>query len=101
MFIGKLTTLAAAWDGGLAWLAVIAVINSVASLFYYLRWLASMFSRAHAPPFSPSSRSPVAAATRVQRRWAARTAVTGAVSVLVLDIVAGGILSIASSPLVH
>jgi NADH-quinone oxidoreductase subunit N len=101
VFVGKLTTLAAAWDGGLAWLAIIAVINSVASLFYYLRWLAPMFSRAVALPLSPSASSPVAAVARVRRRWAAGSAVTGAASVLVLGIVAGGILSIAGSPLVH
>ena len=101
VFVGKLTTLAAAWDGGLVWLVVIAVINSVASLFYYLRWLAPMFSRASALPFSPSTPSPVAAAARARRRWAARSAVTGAVTVLILGIVAGGILSIAGAPLAH
>ena len=101
VFVGKLTTLAAAWDGGLAWLAVLAAINSVASLFYYLRWLAPMFSHAPALPFSPPTSPPVTAATRARRRWAARSALTGAISVLVLGIVAGGILSIANMPLAH
>ena len=101
VFAGKLTTLAAAWDGGLVWLVVIAVINSVASLYYYLRWLAPMFSRTPAISYPTATLSPVAAAARARRRWAAHSAVTGAVSVLVLGIVAGGILSIAGSPLVH
>ncbi|WP_304481703.1 proton-conducting transporter membrane subunit, partial [Cryobacterium sp. Y11] len=101
VFIGKLTTLAAAWDGGLVWLVIIAVINSVASLFYYLRWLAPMFSRAPVPPFSPPTSSPATAAARVRRRWAARSAITGATSILILGIVAGGILSIANTPLSH
>ncbi len=40
VFFGKLGVFAAAVDGGYAWLAVLAVVNTVASLFYYLRWIA-------------------------------------------------------------
>lgn len=40
VFVGKLAVFTAAWDGGLAWLVVLAAINTVASLFYYLRWIA-------------------------------------------------------------
>lgn len=40
VFVGKLAVFNAATDGGLGWLMVIAAINTVASLFYYLRWLA-------------------------------------------------------------
>ncbi len=36
-FVGKLTLFMATIDGGYGWLAVIAVANTVASLFYYLR----------------------------------------------------------------
>lgn len=39
IFIGKLTTMAATWDAGLAWLAVTIAVNTVVSLFYYLRWI--------------------------------------------------------------
>ncbi|GAA0972740.1 NADH-quinone oxidoreductase subunit N [Nocardioides aquaticus] len=39
VFIGKLTTMGATWGAGLAWLAVAIALNSVVSLFYYLRWL--------------------------------------------------------------
>ena len=39
VFVGKLTTTAAAWDGGHAWLAVLVFLNTVVSLFYYLRWI--------------------------------------------------------------
>lgn len=46
IFVGKLTTASAAWDGGIAWLAVAVMVNSVASLFYYLRWIAPSFTRA-------------------------------------------------------
>ncbi|MFE0677664.1 NADH-quinone oxidoreductase subunit N [Streptomyces sp. NPDC058867] len=40
VFLGKLEAFSAAFDGGYAWLAVVAAVNTVASLFYYLRWIA-------------------------------------------------------------
>lgn len=43
VFVGKLTVFTAAIDGGLTWLAVLAVVNTVASVFYYLRWIAPAF----------------------------------------------------------
>lgn len=39
-FVGKLELFTAAIDAGLSWLAVVAVINTVISLVYYLRLLA-------------------------------------------------------------
>jgi NADH-quinone oxidoreductase subunit N len=39
VFFGKLTVFTAALDGGFAWLLVLAAINTVASVFYYLRWI--------------------------------------------------------------
>jgi NADH-quinone oxidoreductase subunit N len=39
VFAGKLTVFTAAFDGGYAWLVVVAALNTVASLFYYLRWI--------------------------------------------------------------
>ncbi|MBI0293215.1 NADH-quinone oxidoreductase subunit N [Streptomyces sp. PRKS01-29] len=44
VFLGKLEAFSAAFDGGYAWLAVLAAINTVASLFYYLRWIAPALS---------------------------------------------------------
>ncbi|WP_208092467.1 NADH-quinone oxidoreductase subunit N [Blastococcus xanthinilyticus] len=58
VFVGKLAVFVAAWDGGLAWLVVIAAINTVASLFYYLRWIAPAATRVAA------SESTTAAARR-------------------------------------
>jgi NADH-quinone oxidoreductase subunit N len=43
VFVGKLEVFTAAIDGGYGWLAALAVVNTVASLFYYLRWLAPAF----------------------------------------------------------
>jgi NADH-quinone oxidoreductase subunit N len=40
VFVGKLAVFSAAWDGALVWLVVLAAVNTVASLFYYLRWIA-------------------------------------------------------------
>ena len=39
VFIGKLTAMGATWDAGLAWLPVAIALNTVVSLFYYLRWM--------------------------------------------------------------
>lgn len=45
VFVGKLTTAGAAWDGGAAWLAVVVFVNTLISLFYYLRWIAPCYQR--------------------------------------------------------
>ncbi|WP_151477420.1 NADH-quinone oxidoreductase subunit N [Streptomyces albicerus] len=45
VFLGKLEIFTAAVDGGYAWLAVLAAVNTVASLFYYLRWIVPAVSR--------------------------------------------------------
>ncbi len=39
-FVGKLEVFTAAIDAGQTWLAVVAVINTLVSLFYYLRVIA-------------------------------------------------------------
>lgn len=64
VFAGKLTTFTAAWDGGLAWLVVVAAVNTVASLFYYLRWIAPAYGGAD-PSSGPDDRRPFAAAAAV------------------------------------
>ncbi|MDQ6715512.1 MAG: NADH-quinone oxidoreductase subunit N, partial [Actinomycetota bacterium] len=40
VFVGKLTVATAGWEGGMAWLAVLLLVNTLLSLFYYLRWIA-------------------------------------------------------------
>jgi NADH-quinone oxidoreductase subunit N len=50
VFVGKLAVFTAAWDGALVWLVVVAAINTVASLFYYLRWIAPAFAGVPAVP---------------------------------------------------
>ncbi|MDI7276867.1 MAG: NADH-quinone oxidoreductase subunit N [Anaerolineae bacterium] len=53
-FIGKLYLFGAAVQAGWTWLAVIAVLNSVVSAFYYLRIVVVMYMReAEVPPVLP------------------------------------------------
>lgn len=83
VFVGKLTAFVAAWDGGLAWLVVVAAVNSVASLFYYVRWLAPMFARN-----SPRS------VERSRRPWAETATIIGAVVTVAIGVGAGLMLTL-------
>jgi NADH-quinone oxidoreductase subunit N len=49
-FAAKLTLFGASIEAGYAWLAVVAVLNTVVSLFYYLRVIAPMYLSAPARP---------------------------------------------------
>ena len=82
VFAGKLTTAAAAWDGGYAWLAVLVFVNTVISLFYYLRWIAPVYGREE-----PAVRTMPGAF--VPERWSAITAVATSALSLVLGVGAG------------
>ncbi len=84
VFVGKLTVFAAALDGGLGWLVVVAAVNTVASLFYYLRWLAPVFAREGAAQAAPP---PV-------RSVAQASAVTAAAASLALGLGAGAVLAV-------
>jgi NADH-quinone oxidoreductase subunit N len=53
VFVGKLVVFTAAVDGGFAWLAILAILNTVASVFYYLRWIAPAFRRADSESAAP------------------------------------------------
>jgi NADH-quinone oxidoreductase subunit N len=39
IFVGKLTAFTVGIHGGYTWLAIVAAVNTVASVFYYLRWI--------------------------------------------------------------
>ncbi len=93
VFVGKLEIFTATIDGGYGWLAALAVANTVASLFYYLRWLAPAFLRLPAG----TQPDPLAAAGG----WAAASAyAAGAVS-LVLGIAAGAVLPLLNGTLLR
>ncbi|MCZ0811905.1 MAG: NADH-quinone oxidoreductase subunit NuoN [Pseudomonadota bacterium] len=57
-FFGKLYVLRAAYDGGLAWLAVAGVVASVIGAFYYLRIVYYMYFGEEREPLE-TARSPV------------------------------------------
>jgi NADH-quinone oxidoreductase subunit N len=84
VFVGKLTTATAAWDGGLEWLAVVVLGNSLISLFYYLRWIVPVF-RIGEHPDEVSSPAP--------RPWSARTAVLASALSLALGVGSGVVWS--------
>lgn len=84
VFLGKLEIFTATIDGGYAWLAALAIANTVASLFYYLRWLAPAFLRA------PAATQP--GPLHATGRWAAGVAYTAGTASLALGVAAGAIL---------
>ena len=60
-FVGKLGVFVLAWDGGFAWLVVLAAANTVISMFYYLRWLIPVFLGDGEAPFETVSIAAVVA----------------------------------------
>ena len=82
VFAGKLTTATAAWDGGAAWLAVAVVLNTVVSLFYYLRWIIPAYRLTD--PLEEAGGGGFAA-----RPWAAGAAVAAAAASLAVGLAAG------------
>lgn len=65
VFVGKLAVFAAAGDGEMMWLVVVAAVNTVASLFYYLRWFGPAFTSEPAVGAPAEEQGPTADAARV------------------------------------
>lgn len=86
VFIGKLAVFSATWSDGLAWLVAVAALNTVASLFYYLRWIVPTVSR-NSSETQPGSPAPVDG-------WARGTAVAVAAATLVFGGAAGPVLAV-------
>ena len=93
VFVGKLEIFTATIDGGYAWLAALAVANTVASLFYYLRWLAPAFLRRPAA----SLPDPLRAAGG----WAAVTAYVAGTASITLGVAAGAVLPLLNGTLLR
>ncbi len=93
VFVGKLTTFAAAWDGGLPWLTVVAAVNTVASLFYYLRWLG--------PAFGMSSPSGAGATSGASRPYAEAAALVAAAAALLVGLGSGLVWAMVDAPLLR
>jgi NADH-quinone oxidoreductase subunit N len=94
VFLGKLTVFTAAVDGGASWLAVLAVVNTVASVFYYLRWVAPAFRR------EPGRADLASTALQPAGTWSAVTAYAAAVASLGLGLAGGVVLPLLEQSLV-
>lgn len=89
VFVGKLEVFTAAVDGGYTWLVVVAALNTLASLFYYLRWIAPAFRPAHGP--TPRDRGATSG-------WARAVALTTAALTLPLGLASGAVLTALGAP---
>lgn len=87
VFVGKLTVFTAALDAGLVWLVVLAAVNTVASVFYYLRWVFPLF-RTGTPAYEEVP-TPAPA-----RRTSTGTALTLAALSLAMGVLAGPLLGV-------
>jgi NADH-quinone oxidoreductase subunit N len=58
-FVAKFYLFGAAVEAGLAWLAVIGVLNSVISAYYYLRLIVIMYMREPVLEAAPASTAPL------------------------------------------
>ncbi|MDX2377721.1 NADH-quinone oxidoreductase subunit N [Microbacterium sp. LRZ72] len=79
VFLGKVTVTAAALDGDALWLALVLLVTTVISLFYYLRWLIIPFRSVPEGPPAEFARRP----------WAGTVAVAAATGSLLLGLGAG------------
>lgn len=95
VFVGKLAVFLAAADGGMAWLVVVAAVNTVASLFYYIRWIAPAVGNADVPTPVRSERPDAATPTVTVVRLPAVVVHTAAAGSLVLGVAAGAWLAVA------
>ncbi|MFV0132862.1 NADH-quinone oxidoreductase subunit N [Streptomyces sp. HMX87] len=93
IFLGKLEVFSAAIDGGYAWLAALAVANTVASLFYYLRWLV--------PLFRPAPAGRPAQVQAALGRWSAAAAYTAGTASLALGLAGGAAIPLTLGPLLR
>lgn len=88
VFVGKLAVFTAAVDGGYAWLAILAILNTVASVFYYLRWIAPAFR----------GTDPAEVVMEPAGTWSAVAAYTCAGLSVVLGVLGGVVLPLLVAP---
>ena len=86
-FVGKFYVFSAAVEAGYAWLALIGLVSSVASVYYYLRVVYQMYMV-----------EPVdAVADHAPHRWLSIVAVVAGIAVVVLGLFPGGVVAVASA----
>lgn len=91
VFVGKLTVFSATADGGCGWLVVVAAINTVISLFYYLRWVGPMFREVDAAVVAADELS--APERWKPEPWGSAAALTAAAGSVVVGLGAGVVLA--------
>lgn len=84
VFVGKLTVATAAWDGGLAWLAVALLLNTLLSLYYYLRWIIPMYRSPTVETGESHKATP--------NTWAGAVALVAAAAAVLIGLIAGLLL---------
>ncbi len=91
VFVGKLAVSVAAWRGGLAWLVVVLLVNTLVSLGYYLPWFAAAFGKAAAADESsdPAGSGEENSQQNDPRRWSSGVAVGAAALSVALGLAAG------------
>lgn len=80
VFVGKVSIFSAAFDGDMEWLVVVAAVNTVASVFYYLRWIAPLFTAE--PDGAPRTAGP----------WVLGAAYTAGLASVALGLLGGVVL---------
>ncbi len=95
-FLGKLYILQSAVDADLGWLAILMVITSVVSAFYYLRVVINMFMVEPAEADAPAAAGDGATRVVTANTHSAVIAATAGVT-LSLGIIGGGLLVWAQS----
>jgi NADH-quinone oxidoreductase subunit N len=93
-FVGKLAVFVAAIDGGMTWLVVVAAVNTVASVFYYVRWIAPVYLQR--PPEAGTDLSPEHEEDRLVTvgSWSSRVAYLAAAMTVALGIAAGAVFAV-------
>lgn len=81
VFVGKLTVFSATAEGGYGWLVVVAAVNTVISLFYYLRWV------------GPAFRAAEPGAAAASEPWSSAAALTAAAASVAVGLGAGVVLA--------
>ena len=80
VFVGKLVAATSAWDGGMVWLTVLLLLNSLLSLFYYLRWIAPVVRRGGEAATVPRPLP-----------WSGGVAIAASAGTLLLGVLAGAL----------
>jgi NADH-quinone oxidoreductase subunit N len=87
-FVGKLTLFTAVLEGGYGWLAVLAVANTVASLFYYRRVVGPMYFDDAGAGDEP---------TPLLGAWATAATVVAGLATVAVGLAAGPLLDVLAS----